>query len=77
MHQTVASQEMMEPANQAGNGENYLSIPDRGVSQAKLILVILHPSALISSLTRPLRNASTVCMTPRSSARPFRRPMNE
>jgi hypothetical protein len=27
--------------------------------------------------TRPLRNASTVCITPRSSARPFRRPMNE
>jgi hypothetical protein len=27
--------------------------------------------------TRPLRNASTVCITPRSSARPFSRPMNE
>ena len=65
----------MKPANQVGNGENYLSlIPDRG---AKLILINHQPSALIYLLTRPLRNASTVRMTPRSSARPFRRPMNE
>jgi len=39
----------------------------------------LGPERASSSLhpARPLRNASTVCITPRNSASPLRRPMNE
>jgi hypothetical protein len=42
--------------------------------RGQLILII---GQLVYLLTRPARNASTVCITPRSSARPLRRPMNE
>ena len=51
-----------------------LSPPKCSRSTSRVAQLLAPPSL---TRTRPLRNASTVCITPRSSAKPLRRPMNE